>query len=157
MKIADYAVYKEDKTPWTVDEVKLIVKSMGGTTKFTRLNNPTKRFVYYWDGNTYNWQQQNIKGKTKITFKEFLLLTKTIEFNIYKQLKQEKQMKTGKYLSLKINNGEANVRELIYQAYNTEINDPRPYVQDLISKEKDFFKDYSSFTRLRHYPIRIQH
>ena len=49
-------------------------------------------------------------------------------------------MKTGKYLSLKINNGQANIRELVYQAYNTNIKDPRPYVQELISKEKDRLK-----------------
>ena len=147
MNLKGYAVYKEDGSPWTVDEVKLISKLMGGSVNFNKLNDPTKRFVYFWDDDVYNWYEQKIEGKITITLRDFYSLARRQEFeklkelNLFKPIKlQEKQMKTGKYLSLKINNGEANVRELIYQAYYAEIKDPRPYVQDLISNEKDRLK-----------------
>lgn len=155
MNLTDYAVYKEDNKPWKLDEVNLIAKLMGDhNTSFISINNPTKRFVYSWDDDVHNWSEQNIEGKTEITFKEFLKLAKPQEIDPFRshleriqtnllellKLKQEKQMTKGKYLSLKINNGEANVRELIYQAYNTNIKDPRPYVQTLITNEKDRLK-----------------
>lgn len=46
----------------------------------------------------------------------------------------------GKYLSLKIKNGVANARSLIYQAESTGINDPRPYIQEIIAAEKKALK-----------------
>lgn len=42
----------------------------------------------------------------------------------------------GKYLSLKIKNKQANVKELIFQSFYTNIRDPRPYINDLILQEK---------------------
>lgn len=46
----------------------------------------------------------------------------------------------GQYLSLKIKNGVANARSLIYQAESTGINDPRPYIQEIIAAEKKALK-----------------
>ena len=259
MKITDYAVYKDDKTDWTIDEVKLIAQSMGANITFNSLKHPDIKYVYMaQSGDVYNWYRQNIDDKTPISYTDYLkLITPTVDnikigskvlivdkwtpdcyanssgamdhylntvvtiidkhgpayfiegsdsvitwrfhlpsfkclvlpelpdtkpvtelsepstwalSNLAEQLylqqsrhtgksilidsmtkfkdllKQEKPMnfkalfgpkpsRRGKYLSLKIKNGKANVRSLIYQAYNTEIEDPRPYIQSLIADE----------------------
>ena len=41
----------------------------------------------------------------------------------------------NKYLSLSIKNGQSNVKSLIHQAAYTGIEDPRPYIKDLIQRE----------------------
>lgn len=57
--------------------------------------------------------------------------------NPNKEQRMIKQPKLkGKYLSLKIKNNKANVRELVFQAFYTNIQDPRPYITNLLLQEK---------------------
>ena len=67
---------------------------------------------------------------------------KPYEKSYEKSTKQEKPManRTGKYLSLKIKDGKANTRSLIFQAYATRINDPRPFIKELINNEMKSLK-----------------
>lgn len=133
--LTDYAVYKENNQPWTVEEVKLIAKAMMDKSSFSYLNDTITKYVYSDHGWVYNWFTQDVENKTPITYTDFLKLTQH-------KPTQDKPMKNrqGKYLSLKVKDGEANVRNLIYQAYATGINDPRPYIQELISNEKKRLK-----------------
>ena len=40
-----------------------------------------------------------------------------------------------KYLTLNVINGQANVKEMIHQAYFAGIKDPRPFIQDMLKRE----------------------
>ena len=71
-----------------------------------------------------NPNQTQSKGKTMKSMKEF-----------FEMLKAGASNSDGKYLSLIIKNGEANVKSLIHQAYYAQIKDPRPYIKQLISRE----------------------
>ena len=245
MKITDYAVYKDDKQPWTVDEVTIIARTMGDFSLIEVTTYKTNKFCYYREGESYPWNSQDISDKTPISYTDYLKLITPTKDNIkvgskvlivdkwvhgcYPNeegkmdkylntivtisdvsqskyygivcsieedsgtwtwhlpsfkclvlpevikptngiplcwhmsrqagksisidsmiklkdlLKQEKPMtnlfeqllspRKGKYLSLKINNGQANVRSLIHQAHATGIDDPRPYIKSLISAE----------------------
>lgn len=71
-----------------------------------------------------NPNQTESKGKTMKSMIEF-----------FEMLKAGASNSEGKYLSLIIKNGEANVKSLIHQAYYAQIKDPRPYIKQLISRE----------------------
>ena len=40
-----------------------------------------------------------------------------------------------KYLTLNVVNGQANVKEMLHQAYFADIKDPRPFIQDMLKRE----------------------
>ena len=40
-----------------------------------------------------------------------------------------------KFLTLNVVNGQANIKEMIHQAYFADIKDPRPFIQDMLKKE----------------------
>lgn len=55
--------------------------------------------------------------------------------DFFKLLEQALKPKP-QYLSFKPKNGRPNVRSLVYQAINAGINDPRPYVQTVLTEEQ---------------------
>lgn len=134
MNLTDYAVYKDNNEPWTIDELRLIATSMGDSSSI--VDTQSYKYVYQRpsDCEVYPWSSQNIQNKTPIDYLDYL---KLINKSRSKPTKQEKPIanRTGKYLSLKIKDGEANIRSLIFQAYTTKINDPRPFIKVLINQE----------------------
>lgn len=250
MKITDFAVYKNDGTYWTPEEVQLIQYSMKDTNPVYSLNWISERIQYVYKKpngtEVFPWMTQDITGLTPIEYNDYLKLirptadnlkpgtkvkivdkwtdstnqnregamddwlgkivtikgklltygikeTTSWNFNIHcfqclvqpeinenykstnsiiegnemtREFKQvlsraaDKSLMVtaladmlsddifkymtskpkGKYLSLKIKNGVANARSLIYQAELTGIKDPRPYIQEIIATEKKALK-----------------
>ena len=55
-----------------------------------------------------------------------------------------------KFLTLNVINGQANVKEIIHQAYFAGIKDPRPFIQDMLKKELTRLHNYlETITPLR--------
>ena len=144
MQLTDY---KDNNEPWTLNELNLIATSMGDFSLINSVPNSIRKFVYQRpvDKNVYPWLAQNVENKTPIKYSDYIKLAnqQTSYLTEYeKSTKQDKPManRTGKYLSLKIKDGEANTRSLIFQAYTTGINDPRPFIKELINSEKKLLK-----------------
>lgn len=108
-KITDVASTLPNNGELTKEQLKEIVKDMFNSPICSEVLNPN---------------QTQSKGKTMKSMAEF-----------FEMLKAGASNSDGKYLSLIIKNGEANVKSLIHQAYYAQIKDPRPYIKQLISRE----------------------
>lgn len=120
---------------FTIEELKNCTGTDGSTFEICTIK---EKITQEEKGNTMN----NLKVKA---FEEMLKMAMPmpLEFGSGKSFMMDTMLKDmtaakpakAKFLTLNVVNGQANVKEMIHQAYFADIIDPRPFIQDMLKRE----------------------